>query len=199
MSATPQTANTPSLPTTPQKSQRCAQPSSPSVSGVSLSSPKGTEYSATALSSVSDSASTNVAAAIAASDHPLQSVLASCQPSLVHLLPERSGLDIKGHMCVSANRSVYRRCGLQAPQGCETRTGKNHWDARTCFDSKPESINLAMSSHSAAACRLCRICMLTLTGCRTSTDVEGGHWALSAMCVRSSRLWIWMASIGSCF
>ena len=146
-------------------------------------------------------ASTNVAAVITASDHPLQSVLASCQPSSVHLLPEHSGLDdVEGHMCVSANRSVYQRCGLQAPRGGETRAGTNHWDARTCFDSEPESIDLAMSSHSAAACRLCRICMLTLTGCHTGADVEEGHWALSAMCVRSSRLWVWMASsIGSCF
>ena len=60
--------------------------------------------------------------------------------------------------------------------------GKNHWDARTCFDSEPESIDLAMSSHSAVACRLCGICMLTLTGCHTGADVEEGHWALSVMC-----------------
>ena len=58
----------------------------------SLSGTKGTEYSATASSSLSDGTLTKVAAVIAASAHPLESVFASCQSSLVHLVPERSGL-----------------------------------------------------------------------------------------------------------
>lgn len=81
-------ASGPSQPTTPQKSQRRPPPTSPSVG------PKGTEYSA----SVSD-ASTKVA-----SHSQLESVLSSCQPSLLHLLPilEELGVRRSEHMTALA-------------------------------------------------------------------------------------------------
>lgn len=104
-SATPQTANASSQPTTPQKPQRrAAPPTSPSVPG----GPKGTEYSAAAPSVVSDGASTKVASASA---HPLESVLASCQPSLVHLLPvlEELGLRRSEHMTALARMREQTR------------------------------------------------------------------------------------------
>ncbi|KAH9969803.1 hypothetical protein BC827DRAFT_1262988 [Russula dissimulans] len=96
-------ANTASQPSTPQKStQRRAAPSSPSVGG-----PKASEYSA----SVSDATShTKVAPAPVpvpapapvshGNNHPLESVLSSCQPSLVHLLPilEELGVRCTEHM-----------------------------------------------------------------------------------------------------
>jgi hypothetical protein len=72
-SSTPH-ANGPSQPTTPQKSQR--RPSD---------GPNGTEYSA----SVSD-ASTKVASA-----SRIESVLSSCQPSLLHLLPILEELGVR--------------------------------------------------------------------------------------------------------
>jgi len=72
-------ASGPSQPTTPQKSQRRAAPTSPSVG------PRGTEYSA----SVSD-VSTKVA-----SHSQVESVLSSCQPSLLHLLPILDELGVR--------------------------------------------------------------------------------------------------------
>jgi len=92
--------NAASLPTTPQKSaHRRAAPSSPSVG------PKASEYSA----SVSDATEhTRVAPAPApapasvnrGTDHQLESVLSSCQPSLLHLLPilEELGVLCAEHM-----------------------------------------------------------------------------------------------------
>ena len=82
-------ASGPSQPTTPQKSQRRAAPTSPSPVG-----PKGTEYSG----SVSD-VSTKVA-----SHNQVESVLSSCQPSLLHLLPilEELGVRRSEHMTALA-------------------------------------------------------------------------------------------------
>jgi hypothetical protein len=87
-----------SQPTTPQKSQRRA-PTSPSVNG----GPKGPiEYSA----SISDGASTKVA-----SGHEIESVLASCQPSLLHLLPilEELGVLRSEHMTALARMREQTR------------------------------------------------------------------------------------------
>jgi hypothetical protein len=102
-SATPQVATNAdapsSQPTTPQKSQRRA-PTSPSVSG---GPKKTTEYSA----SLSDGASTKVA-----SGHEIiESVLASCQPSLLHLLPilEELGVRRSEHMTALARMREQTR------------------------------------------------------------------------------------------
>ena len=92
-SATPQVAtNTDapsSQPTTPQKSQRRGPK-------------KTTEYSA----SLSDGASTKVA-----SGHEIESVLASCQPSLLHLLPilEELGVRRSEHMTALARMREQTR------------------------------------------------------------------------------------------
>jgi len=92
-SATPQVAaNTDapsSHPTTPQKSQRRA-PKNP------------TEYSP----SLSDGASTKVA-----SGHEIETVLASCRPSLLHLLPilEQLGVRRSEHMTALAQMREQTR------------------------------------------------------------------------------------------
>jgi hypothetical protein len=108
-SSTPQATNPPSQPTTPQKSQR-RPPTSPSVpgggagGGGSGSGPKKTEY--TASSSVSDGASTKVA-----SGYQIELVLASCQPSLLHLLPilEELGVRRSEHMIALARMREQTR------------------------------------------------------------------------------------------
>lgn len=92
-SSTPQ-VNGPSQPTTPQKSQRRPAPTSPSVG------PKGTEYSgASGSSSDATSQQTKVA-----SVNQIESVLSSCQPSLLHLLPilEELGVRRSEHMTALA-------------------------------------------------------------------------------------------------
>lgn len=93
-SATPQVASNStdapsSQPTTPQKSQRRGPK-------------KSTEYSA----SLSDGASTKVA-----SGHEIETVLASCQPSLLHLLPilEELGLRRSEHMTALARMREQTR------------------------------------------------------------------------------------------
>ena len=60
---------------------------------------------------MSDGASTKVAAAVVASAHPLESVLASCRPSLVHLLPvlEELGLRRSEHMTALARMREQTR------------------------------------------------------------------------------------------
>jgi hypothetical protein len=99
-SATPQVvtnADAPSSqPTTPQKSQRRA-PTSPAGRGPKVA----TEYSP----SLSDGASTKVA-----SGHEIESVLASCQPSLLHLLPILEELGVRSeHMTALARMSEQTR------------------------------------------------------------------------------------------
>ena len=60
-------------------------------------------------------------------------------------------------------------------------------------------IDVVDSSRPAAARTSYGMCTLTHTGCRTGADFEEGHWALSAACVRSSRLRIRTASwVGLC-
>ncbi|KAI0297746.1 hypothetical protein BC826DRAFT_153018 [Russula brevipes] len=88
-SSTPQ-VNTASQPTTPQKTQQRRAPTSPSVG------PRGTEYS----SSASDTTSQTRVASV----NQLGSVLSSCQPSLLHLLPilEELGLRRSEHMTALA-------------------------------------------------------------------------------------------------
>ena len=68
------------------------------------SGPKGTEY--TTSSSVSDGASTKVA-----SVSQIESVLASCQPSLLHLLPilEELGVRRSEHMAALARMREQTR------------------------------------------------------------------------------------------
>ena len=103
-SSTPQATLPPSQPTTPQKSQR-RPPTSPSVpGGGGGGGPKGTEY--TTSSSVSDGASTKVA-----SVSQIESVLASCQPSLLHLLPilEELGVRRSEHMAALARMREQTR------------------------------------------------------------------------------------------
>jgi hypothetical protein len=87
-----------SQPTTPQKTQRRA-PTSPSASH---GTKKTTEYSA----SLSDGASTKVA-----SGHEIDTVLASCEPSLLHLLPilEELGVRRSEHMTALARMREQTR------------------------------------------------------------------------------------------
>jgi hypothetical protein len=104
-SATPQVATnadpdaSSSQPTTPQKSQRRGAPTSPTVGHRPK---KPTEYSP----SLSDGASTKVA-----SGHEIESVLASCQPSLLHLLPilEELGVRRSEHMTALARMREQTR------------------------------------------------------------------------------------------
>jgi hypothetical protein len=86
-----------SQPTTPQKSQRRA-PTSPAGRGTKIA----TEYSP----SLSDGASTKVA-----SGHEIETVLASCQPSLLHLLPilEELGVRRSEHMTALARMREQTR------------------------------------------------------------------------------------------
>jgi hypothetical protein len=97
-SATPQVATNAdapsSQPTTPQKSQRRA-PTSPAGRDSKMYSP-----------SLSDGASTKVA-----SGHEIESVLASCQPSLLHLLPvlEELGMRRSEHMTALARMTEQTR------------------------------------------------------------------------------------------
>lgn len=97
-SATPQVAinaDAPSSqPTTPQKSQRRA-PTSPADRDSKMYSP-----------SLSDGASTKVA-----SGHEIEYVLASCQPSLLHLLPvlEELGMRRSEHMTALARMTEQTR------------------------------------------------------------------------------------------
>ena len=101
-SATPQVAThadaPSSQPTTPQKSQRRA-PTSPSAG---RGAEKTTEYSP----SLSDGASTKVA-----SGNVIESVLASCRPSLLHLLPilEELGVRRSEHMTALARMREQTR------------------------------------------------------------------------------------------
>ena len=96
-SSTPLASGGPSSqPTTPQKSQRRAAlppPTSPSVVG-----PKGggTEYSASVVSDASTKVATH--------GQMIESVLSSCQPSLLHLLPilEELGMRRAEHMTALA-------------------------------------------------------------------------------------------------
>ncbi|KAH9975621.1 hypothetical protein BJV74DRAFT_888784 [Russula compacta] len=95
-SSTPQ-VNGPSQPTTPQKSQRRPpRPTSPSVG------PKGTEYSGASGSSSDATSQTKVASVN--QNQIIESVLSSCQPSLLHLLPilEELGVRRSEHMTALA-------------------------------------------------------------------------------------------------
>jgi hypothetical protein len=83
-SATP-LANGPSQPTTPQKSQRHApRPTSPSVGA------RGSEYRDHDGASVVSDVTTKVASAA-----HIESILSSCQPSLLHLLPILEELGVR--------------------------------------------------------------------------------------------------------